>query len=104
MDEHKNKQIDVETIRHIAALSRIELDEEQTDSLARQFARILTYFDKLRELDTDSVQPLTHAVELQNVLAPDEPGPSLSPDEALANAPERDGNFFRVPKVLGDSS
>ena len=99
-----DKQIDPATIRHIARLSRIELNEEQTDALVRQFARILAYFDKLQELDTDSVQPLTHAVELSNVLARDEPGPSLSPDEALANAPERDGNFFRVPRVLRNSS
>ena len=99
-----HKQIEPATIRHIARLSRIELNEEQTDALARQFARTLAYFDKLQELDTDSVQPLTHAVELSNVLARDEPGPSLSADEALANAPERDGNFFRVPRVLRNRS
>ncbi len=99
-----HKQIEPATIRHIARLSRIELNEEQTDALALQFARTLAYFDKLQELDTDSVQPLTHAVELSNVLARDEPGPSLSADEALANAPERDGNFFRVPRVLRNRS
>ncbi len=63
---------------------------------------ILTYFDKLGELDTDNVEPMAHAVEMQNVLADDVPGESLPTAKALANAPQRDGDFFSVPKVIGD--
>jgi aspartyl-tRNA(Asn)/glutamyl-tRNA(Gln) amidotransferase subunit C len=61
------------------------------------------YFGKLNELDTDGVEPMAHAVGTHNVLADDVPADSLSPDQALANAPARDGDFFKVPKVIGDS-
>ncbi|HUV08493.1 MAG TPA: Asp-tRNA(Asn)/Glu-tRNA(Gln) amidotransferase subunit GatC [Spirochaetia bacterium] len=96
-------QIDDRTIRHIASLSRIELKEEEIPSLARQLSSILEYFDKLAELDTSAVEPMTHAIELSNVLAEDSPSTSLETRRALANAPDHDGSFFKVPKVLGDS-
>ena len=95
--------IDLEMARHIALLSRIEMSDEALAVFGEQLAHILQYVDKLQELDTDDVEPMAHAVELHNVLASDEPRPSLTPDEALANAPQRDGDFFKVPKVLGDS-
>ena len=95
--------IDADLVRHIGKLSRIELNDEQIDALCRQLGAILEYFDKLQELDTEHVEPMAHAVELHNVLAADESGSSLTPDEALANAPARDGDFFKVPKVIGDS-
>ena len=97
------KTIDLDLVRHIGKLSRIELTEHQVQTFSRQLASILDYFDKLRELDTSNVQPMAHAVEIHNVLAADTPGKSLTPDQALANAPQRDGNFFKVPKVIGDS-
>jgi aspartyl-tRNA(Asn)/glutamyl-tRNA(Gln) amidotransferase subunit C len=98
-----NKTIEPQLVRHIAKLSRIELSEEQVATFGRQLASILEYFDKLKELDTTGVEPLAHAVEIHNVLAEDKPQPSLSPQQALANAPQRDGDFFKVPKVIGDS-
>ena len=97
------KTIDLETVRHIGKLSRIELTDQQAEKFTGQLAAILGYFDKLQELDTTDVEPMAHAVELHNVFADDLPGLSLSPNEALANAPERDGDFFKVPKVIGDS-
>ena len=60
--------------------------------------------DKLRELDTANVEPLAHALAIQNVLRPDEPRRSLSPEQALAGAPEADGDFFRVPRVLDEGA
>lgn len=95
--------IDIDRVRHIGVLSRIELSDEQARALAGELGAIVEYFGKLDELDTDGVEPMVHAVETHNVLADDTPGESLSPDEALANAPARDGDFFKVPKVLGDS-
>ena len=95
--------IDADLVRHIGKLSRIELTDEQVARFAGQLGDILSSFDKLQELDTESVEPMAHAVELDNVLADDVPGTSLTPDEALANAPQRDGEFFKVPKVIGDS-
>jgi len=97
------KTIDLDLVRHIGRLSRIELTDEQADALGRQLGNILGYFDKLQELDTTDVAPMAHAVELRNVFGEDVVRPSLSPAQALANAPQRDGDFFKVPKVIGDS-
>ena len=98
-----SKTIDAELVRHIGKLSRIELTDAQVETFAGQLASILDYFDKLQELDTTGVEPMAHAVEIHNVLAEDKPQPSLSPEAALANAPQRDGDFFKVPKVIEDS-
>ncbi len=98
-----SKTIDLELVSHIGKLSRIELTEDEKRTFADQLGAIIEYFDKLQELDTEDVEPMAHAVELHNVLADDEPGESLSPDAALANAPDRDGDHFKVPKVIGDS-
>jgi len=99
-----SKTIDLDMVRHIGRLARIELTDEQARTFARQLGGILEYFDKLQELDTAGVEPMSHVVELTNVLADDVPGESLSPADALANAPQRDGDFFKVPKVIGDGS
>jgi len=97
------KEIDIDLVRHIGKLSRIEMTDEQVRMFTRQLASILEYFGKLQELNTEDVEPMAHAVELHNVLADDVPGESLRPDEALANAPDRYGDLFRVPRVIGDS-
>lgn len=98
-----DKIIDENLVRHIGKLARIELTDEQLAPLGRQIGSILGYFDKLQQLDTASIKPMAHAVEIHNVLADDTPQPSLTPEQALANSPQRDGDFFRVPKVIGDS-
>lgn len=97
------KTIDLDMVRHIGRLARIELTDEQVRTFAPQLASILEYFDKLQELDTADVEPMAHAVELHNVLGDDVPGESLAPADALANAPRRDGDFFKVPKVIGET-
>ena len=96
--------IDSDLVRHIGVLSRIELSDDQVDVLARQLGSILGYFDKLQELDTENVEPLAHAADVFNVLADDTPAASLSANQALANAPARDADFFKVPKVIGETS
>jgi aspartyl/glutamyl-tRNA(Asn/Gln) amidotransferase C subunit len=96
-------RIDASLVRHIGKLSRVELSEQQVQDFSRQLGAILEYFGKLQELDTSAVEPMPHAVEIHNVLADDVPGESLTPEEALANAPQRDGDFFKVPKVIEDS-
>ena len=97
------KKIDESLIRHIASLSRLEINEEQIPSLIRQMGEIIEYFDKLNELETEGIEPLTHAVDLNNLLLEDSHIPSLSSESALSNAPEVVKNFFKVTKVLGDS-
>ncbi len=99
-----SKTIDADLVRHIGKLSRIELGDAEVETLGRQIGAVLEYFDKLQQLDTEGVEPMAHAIELTNVLAEDVLKPSLTPDQALANAPARDENFFMVPKVLGESS
>ena len=94
--------IDISLVRHVGRLSRIDLTEQQVQTFSRQLAAILAYFDKLKELDTAEVEPMAHAVEMHNVFSPDAPRDSLPPAEALANAPQRDGDLFKVPKVIGD--
>ena len=98
-----SKTIDEDLVRHIGKLSRIELTDEQVQTFGRQLASILEYFDKLQQLDTEGVEPMAHAVELHNVLADDVPAAGLTGEQALANAPQSDGGFFLVPKVIGDS-
>jgi len=86
----------------VGALSRIYLKADEVERFSTQLSDILGYVDKLRELDTRGVEPLAHALPIHNVLREDEPRESLSPEEALGGAPETDGDFFRVPRVLDD--
>ena len=95
--------IDPSLVRHIGLLSRIELADAEVEPFSRQLTHILQSFDKIQQLDTDDVEPLVHPIELHNVLADDVVVPGLTSEQALANAPQRDGDYFRVPKVIGDS-
>jgi aspartyl-tRNA(Asn)/glutamyl-tRNA(Gln) amidotransferase subunit C len=97
-------EITAELVRHIGKLSRLQLSDEEVEMFTRQLREVLEAFGKLEQLDTEDVEPMAHAVELSNVLAEDVPHKSLAPDEALANAPQRDNSFFKVPKVIGEGS
>ena len=98
------QKIDADVVRHIGKLSRIELTDEEVQIFPGQLTDVLQYFDKLQELDTENVTPMVHPVELENILAPDIPQASLTSEEALKNAPQREGDFFKVTKVLGEGS
>jgi aspartyl-tRNA(Asn)/glutamyl-tRNA(Gln) amidotransferase subunit C len=86
-----------EQVLHVAKLARLALSEEEVDRLGGQLDAILDAVSKVSELDLADVPPTSHPLDLVNVLRPDEPRPSLSLDEAFANAPEREGDAFRVP-------
>lgn len=86
-------------VEHVALLSRLELTESEIDRFAAQLSRILDYARDLDEVDTTGVQPMSHAIDAENVWREDAVAPSLPIAEALANAPSREGNFFKVPKV-----
>jgi len=88
----------------VGTLSRIRLTPEEVEKFSSQLSGILDYVDKLRELDTQGVEPLAHALPIHNVLRPDEPRPGLAPEQALAGAPQADGDFFRVPRVLDEGA
>jgi aspartyl-tRNA(Asn)/glutamyl-tRNA(Gln) amidotransferase subunit C len=88
-----------EDVLHVARLARLELSEEEVARMQEQLAAILEAVGKVAELDLSDVEPTAHPLDLVNVLADDEPRPSLPPDEALANAPDPEDGFFGVPAV-----
>ena len=91
-------------VRHVAKLSRLELTDEQIHHFAGQLSAVLEYVSKLNELDVNNVEPMAHAVDLTDVLRQDEPTEGSDVETALANAPDAQPPFFKVPTVLGDSS
>jgi aspartyl-tRNA(Asn)/glutamyl-tRNA(Gln) amidotransferase subunit C len=86
----------------VARLARLALDEGELERMREQLAAILAYIDKLRALDVEGVEPTSHAVPLVNVMREDEIAPCLPEDEALANAPDRVDDMFRVPRIIED--
>ena len=90
-------KIDHEQLRHVARLARLELREDEVERLGAQLNDILAAVSKVSELDLSDVPPTSHPLDVVNVWAEDEPRPSLPVEEALANAPEREGSYFRVP-------
>jgi aspartyl-tRNA(Asn)/glutamyl-tRNA(Gln) amidotransferase subunit C len=92
-------EIDVE---HVARLARLGLTEEEKDRLRRELGLILEHAAKVAEVAADDVPPTSHPIPRSNVLRPDEPEPSLTAEEALANAPEVEDGRFKVPPILED--
>jgi aspartyl-tRNA(Asn)/glutamyl-tRNA(Gln) amidotransferase subunit C len=90
-----------EQVRHVAKLARLALDEQQLQRFAPQLESILEYVAQISEVDVSGVEPLAHALPLSNVLREDVIGPSLPLEKVLQNAPDTDGPFFKVPKVIG---
>ncbi len=86
-------------VKHIALLSRLDLTEDEVDLYTGHLAEILDYVEKLKSLDVSNVEPMSHAVPMSNVMRDDTIEPSLSSEDALKNAPDRDGPNFRVPRV-----
>ena len=89
--------IDREQLLHVAHLARLELREDEVERLEGQLNDILEAVSKVSELDLSDVPPTSHPLAVVNVFRPDEPRPSLALDDVFANAPERDGDHFRVP-------
>jgi aspartyl-tRNA(Asn)/glutamyl-tRNA(Gln) amidotransferase subunit C len=94
--------LSLEEVRRIAGLARLRLSPEEERTFAVQLSAILAHVEALRELDVSQVEPMTHALAAGEapVLRPDEVHESLSPDEALANAPAREGTCFKVPRII----
>ena len=89
-----------EEVLHIAQLAKLKLTDEEVELYREQLGRILEYFKKLEELDTSDVESTSHVLDVKNVLRADEPRPSVSPEEALRNAPRKRGGYFEVPQVI----
>ena len=87
-------------VEHIALLSRLELEEEETQLYTEQLNAILEYVNKLGELDTSDVEPTAHVLPLKNVFREDVVKEGLTQEEALGNAPDQENGFFKVPKMV----
>jgi aspartyl-tRNA(Asn)/glutamyl-tRNA(Gln) amidotransferase subunit C len=92
--------VNIKDVEHIAKLAKLSFSEDEKETFTEQFNEILSFMEKLNELDTSNIEPLSHVIELQNVLRNDTVRPSLPTEEALKNAPAKDDRFFKVPKVI----
>ena len=95
------KTITPDDVRKVAKLARLALPDADLQRLSGQLESILGYVAKLGQVDLTGVEPLAHALPLHNVLREDVPGPALPLEKVLQNAPQTDGPFFAVPKVIG---
>ncbi|HLG21909.1 MAG TPA: Asp-tRNA(Asn)/Glu-tRNA(Gln) amidotransferase subunit GatC, partial [Candidatus Manganitrophaceae bacterium] len=93
-------KISQEQVKRVAKLARLSLTPEETERFSEQLSHILSYIEKLNQLDTSKVEPTSHVLPLSNVFREDQARPSLPAEEALANAPDREGPFFRTPKII----
>ena len=87
-------------VEYVAKLARLEVTEAEKEKFTAQLNDILLYIDKLNELDTTGVTPMSHAIAVTNAFREDRVAESLGTEKALANAPDARGEFFRVPKVI----
>jgi aspartyl-tRNA(Asn)/glutamyl-tRNA(Gln) amidotransferase subunit C len=95
--------IDRSAVDHIARLARLDLSEEERTRMQEELAHILAHAEKIQELDLDDVPPTSHSVPLSNVMRADQVTPSLSQEDALANAPETQDGRFKVPRIIEDA-
>ncbi len=89
-------KLDLDTVRNVAVLARIDLTEDEVETFAHQLGDVLEYAEQLQRVNTEGVPPTPYVLPLSNVIRADTAAPGLSTDEALANAPDRQGSFFRV--------
>ncbi len=87
-------------IEHVALLARLKLTDHEKDLFSKQVSSIIKYIDKLNELDTTGVEPTAHVLPVKNVFREDELKVPLPRDKALLNAPEKNDNFYSVPKII----
>ncbi|MDA8229087.1 MAG: Asp-tRNA(Asn)/Glu-tRNA(Gln) amidotransferase subunit GatC [Desulfitobacterium hafniense] len=93
-------RISKEQVEHVALLSRLELNEKEIETFTEQLNSILEYAEMLQKLDTDDINPTSHAVPISNVLREDEVHESLNRDKVLQNAPDAEDGFFKVPRIV----
>lgn len=92
--------VDKTTVEYVARLARLKIDPQQTEYLAGQLSNILTYIDKLKELDVDAIEPMRGLNLSHNVFREDKAVPSSARQDILSHAPQREGDYFKIPKVI----
>ncbi|MEM8872988.1 MAG: Asp-tRNA(Asn)/Glu-tRNA(Gln) amidotransferase subunit GatC [Planctomycetota bacterium] len=100
-DAPDSAKLDDDAVRHVAKLARLDIADTDVHRISEQLTGILAYVSKIAEVDTEGVEPVAHAVPMENVLREDKVGPMLSVEQALQNAPDKEPPFFKVPKVIG---
>ena len=93
-------QISKEQVQHVAKLARLEITETEQEAFSRQLSSILTHIEQLKSWDTTGIEPTSTVLDQTNVFREDQTRPSLSIEQALANAPDSEGGYFRVPRIL----
>ena len=91
-----------QTVLEVAKLARLNLTDNEAELFAGQLGDVLGAIDQLKQLDVENVRPMPHAYDQLNVFREDQESPGMAVGEALANAPDKDEPFFKVPEVLGD--
>jgi aspartyl-tRNA(Asn)/glutamyl-tRNA(Gln) amidotransferase subunit C len=94
--------IDRKDVEHVARLGRLALTEAELERMRVELGAILDYIEKLKAVDVEGVEPTSHAVPLVNVMREDEVEPSVEREPMMSNAPDRAGEFFRVPRIIED--
>ena len=94
-------KVDKKTVERLAELSKLEFSEKEKEEMVKDFQKIVSFVNKLKELDTEGVEPLVYVNEnITNVLREDIPGEMVSREDALKNAPDKDTNYIKIPNVL----
>ena len=96
----KTQHLSKKEVEHVAWLAHIELSEEEKTLFTEQFNEILEYFKKIDGVDTEGVEPTYHVLDLENVNRKDETKPSLTPEEALKNAPKKEDKLLKAPRIV----
>ena len=91
--------IEIQDVEHVAKLARLELSEEEKVKFSKQLGEILKYVEQMNEIDTTGVEPMNHAMEFYNVMREDIVRYDNTRDELMANAPDCEADFFKVPKI-----
>ena len=97
------KKIDIKTVDEIAHLARLEFSDEAKQGIITDMNRMLDFVEKLNELNTDNIEPLIYMTQEKNVLREDIPQITLTQKEALKNAPQKDTDYFKAPKVIDNN-
>lgn len=91
--------ITVKDVEHVAKLARLDLTEEEKEKFTKQLGDVLKYVEQMNEVDTVGVKPMAHAFDIVNVMREDKVAHEQTKEELLANAPEEENGFFKVPKI-----
>ncbi|MBT8171550.1 Asp-tRNA(Asn)/Glu-tRNA(Gln) amidotransferase subunit GatC [Candidatus Bathyarchaeota archaeon] len=96
----KKRHLSKKEVEHVASLAHIEISDKEKILFTEQFNEILDYFKKIDTIETKNVEPTYHVLDINNVTREDKITPSLSPEEALKNAPKKEKKFFKAPRIV----